>query len=119
MGSTGAATNIIRWDLPSSCDYYQLDIHRDMAFLHVYIKNTRMVHVYIRWVHVLLPATLATRERNIHPGTWPPCIYQNGICGAATSYYQQLVPQGRNIPRDMAFLHVYIRMGSTRCCDYY
>jgi hypothetical protein len=73
-------------------------------------------------------------------------VYQNGILhGAATIYYQQLVPQGRNIPRDMAFLrisewdlhsaplatcsstrekytprdmaflHVYIRMGSTRC----
>jgi hypothetical protein len=28
-------------------------------------------------------------------------------------YYQQLVPREKYTPRDMAFLHVYIRMGST------
>jgi hypothetical protein len=54
---------------------------------------------------------------NIHPGTWHSSMYISewDLHGAATSYYQQLVPQGRYIHRDM-FLHVYIRMGSTRCC---
>jgi hypothetical protein len=40
-------------------------------------------------------------------------IYQNGIYTVQRcDYYQQLAARENG---DMAFLHVYIRMGSTRC----
>jgi hypothetical protein len=78
---------------------------------------------------LLLPAACATREKYTRDMVFLH-VYQN-ISAATTT--QQLVPQGeiytqdsilhayivkgRNIhPGIMAFLHVYIRMGSTRCC---
>jgi hypothetical protein len=99
----------------SHCDYQQLvpqgrNIHRDMAF-HVYIRmgSTRcsaatttssvpqekytprdmaFLHVYIRMgstrCRLLLPAACATRKIYTGHGI-PPCIYQNGIYGAATT----------------------------------
>jgi hypothetical protein len=98
------------------CDYYQQLAARengDMAFLRIYQNGIYTVQA-------------TTSPLRIHPGTWhssmyisdgiytvpplatstctrekytqghgiPPCIYQNGLCRD----YQQLVPQGRNIP---------------------
>jgi hypothetical protein len=95
MGSASAATT--SGDLTGK--YTQ-----DMAFLHVYIRKEKYTPrdmaflVYIRMgSHAVLPlaTTSSLCHKRIHPGTWHSSMYnQNGICGACTSYYQQLVPQG-------------------------
>jgi hypothetical protein len=56
----------------------------------------------------------ATRGRSLDMVN--PCIYQNGILhGSAATTTSSLAIREKYTPRDMAFLHVYIRMGSTRC----
>jgi hypothetical protein len=66
------------------------------------------------------PAASGHKEKNIHPGTLFSHIYRMDLHAQRCDYYQQLVPRGEYTPRDMAFLHVYIRMGSTRWKpDYY
>jgi hypothetical protein len=45
-------------------------------------------------------------------------VYQNGIYTVPLATYQQLV-QGEIYTRDMAVLHVYIRMGSGAATSYY
>jgi hypothetical protein len=113
--------------------------YRDMAFLHVYISEWdlhgaatsyywlvpqgRNIHpgtwhssMYIsEWdLHgaALLPAACASR--NIYPGTWHSSMYiRMGSTVAATSYYQQLVPQGRNI--QVGIYSMYIRIRIYRC----
>jgi hypothetical protein len=133
MGSSGAPTTssrrnihpgtwhsmyISEWDLrcsalllPAACATREK--YRDMAFLHVYIRmgSTRFACDYYQQ---LVP------QGEIQGHGIPPCIQISewDLHGAATSYYS-LCHKGEISPRDMAFLHVYIRMGSTRCMRYY
>jgi hypothetical protein len=97
------------------CRYYyqQLvpqgrNIHRDMAFLHVYIRD--------------LHGAATTTSSLCHKGEIytqghgiPPCISEWDLHGAALHYYQQLVPQGRNIHPGTCFLHMYISEWDLRC----
>jgi hypothetical protein len=103
---------------------------RDMAFLHVYQNGIYTVHalatsslchkgeIYTQGhslhVYIRMGSTrchsyyqlIATR-RNIPRDMAFLHVYQNGI------YTSSLCHREKYTPRDMAFLHVYIRMGST------
>jgi hypothetical protein len=100
MGSTRCCHQL----LPAACATREKYTPRDMAFLHVYIRmgSTRC--------HQLLPAACATR-RNIHRDM-AFHVYQ--ILHGAADLLSSLCQGEKYTPRDMAFLHVYIRMGSTR-----
>jgi hypothetical protein len=63
----------------------------------------------------LLPAACAAREK-YNPGTWHSSMYiSNGIHTTALRLPPAAPTREKYTPVDMAFLHVYIRMGSTRC----
>jgi hypothetical protein len=92
-------------------DYQQLvpqGIHPGTWHSSIYIRmgSTRCTHY----------SSLCHKGKIYTQDMAPPCISEWDLHG--TCYYQQLVPQP-DIHQDMAFLHVYIRMGSTQCCDYY
>jgi hypothetical protein len=105
MGSTrcSAAT--------TTSSFAQGEIYtRDMAFLHVYIRMGSHGARCDYYQQLVPQGEIYTQGHGI-----PPCISEWDLHGAAATTTSSLCHKGEYTPRDMAFLHVYIRMGSTRC----
>jgi hypothetical protein len=105
--------HVSEWDLHvAATSYYSACATRENIH-----PGTWHSSMYIRMGSQTVPASYY--QQLVHKGEItlprdsgvPPCISEWDL--RCCDYYQQLVPQGE-IPRDMAFLHVYIRMGSTR-----
>jgi hypothetical protein len=106
---------ISEWDLHGAAiSYYQQlcaarekYTPRDMAFLHAYIRMG-LIGAATSYYQQLQP-----QGRNIHPGTWHSMyISEWDLHGAALRLPAACATREKYTPRDMAFLHVYIRMGS-------
>jgi hypothetical protein len=102
---------ISEWDTGAAYYYQQLvpqgrNIHRDMAFLHVYIRD--------------LHGAATTTSSLCHKGEIytqghgiPPCISEWDLHGAALLPPAACATREKYTPRDMFPPYVYIRMGST------
>jgi hypothetical protein len=118
-----------KWDMAFLHAIYQNGIHYGAAtsYYQQLVPQGRNIHpghgisMYIsEWdLHGAATATTSSlcRKGEIYTQGHgiPPCIYQNGIYTVPRLLPAACATREKYTPRDMAFLHVYIRMGSTRC----